>query len=140
VTTLAGLAGSSGSADGTNSDARFKEPNGVAVDSADNLYVADTANCTIRRVTPPGVVSTLAGLPGALGGDDGTNGQARFVYPQGVAVDNAGNLYVADFYFNTIRKGYAPPMFWNSEINLGQFRSVLTGPPGQLVVVEKHRR
>jgi DNA-binding beta-propeller fold protein YncE len=71
-----------------------------------------------------------------LGTADGAGSAARFSNPNGVAVDSSGNLYVADFYFSTIRKGYPPPMFRNSEINLGQFRSMLTGPPGQSVVVE----
>src|SRR5262249_33477076 len=84
VTTLAGLASYGGSSDGTGENARFGGPSGVTVDSTGNLYVADTWNSTIRRVTRTGVVTTLAGLPGALGGDDGTNSQARFVYPQGV--------------------------------------------------------
>ncbi|MBI3414564.1 MAG: immunoglobulin domain-containing protein [Verrucomicrobia bacterium] len=105
VTTLAGLAGSNGSADGTGSAARFLFPRGVAVDSADNVYVADTFNSTIRKVTPAGVVTTLAGLTRAVGNADGTGSAARFNYPNGVAVDNAGNVYVADSDNSTIRKG-----------------------------------
>jgi sugar lactone lactonase YvrE len=104
VTTLAGLAGYGGIADGAGSDARFRSPTGVAVDSVGNVYVADAWNCTIRKVTPAGVVTTLAGLPGVIGGDDGTNSDARFALPNGVAVDKAGNLYVADTLFCTIRK------------------------------------
>ena len=151
VTTLAGLAGSSGSADGTGSAARFYYPtgvavdsagnvyvadhgqphdpqsdaggsgddagrtggqfwqrgrdgqrravfypDGVAVDSAGNVYVADTRNYTIRKVTPAGVVTTLAGLAGSSGSADGTGSAARFYYPAGVAVDSTGNVYVAD--------------------------------------------
>src|ERR1017187_8696609 len=67
--TLAGLPGSAGSADGTNSDARFNIPSGVAVDSAGNVYVVDSQNDTIRKVTPAGVASTLAGLAGSFGRD-----------------------------------------------------------------------
>ncbi|MGA2865882.1 MAG: NHL repeat-containing protein [Verrucomicrobiota bacterium] len=104
VTTLAGLAGSSGSADGTGSAARFYWPTGVAVDSAGNVYVVDTDNCTIRKVTPAGAVTTLAGLAGSSGSADGTGGAARFYYPCGVAADSAGNVYVADTCNYTVRK------------------------------------
>jgi len=104
VTTLAGSAGQSGSADGTNSLARFSNPFGAAVDTAGNVYVADTGNNTIRKVTSGGVVTTLAGSAGLVGSADGTNNTARFNNPFGVAVDTAGNVYVADSGNNTIRK------------------------------------
>ncbi|MCE9659205.1 MAG: hypothetical protein K8R60_11650 [Burkholderiales bacterium] len=103
VTTLAGLAGSPGSADGTGSAARFNVPRGVAVDGAGNVYVADTSNVTIRKITPAGVVSTLAGLAGTGGSADGTGSAARFGQPFGVAVDGSGNVYVADTVNSTIR-------------------------------------
>ena len=79
-------------------------PSGVAVDSAGNVYVADTANQIIRKITPAGVVSTLAGLPGSIGSADGQGSSARFQYPRGVAVGSAGNVYVADQGNHTIRK------------------------------------
>ena len=104
VSTLAGLAGSSGSADGTGSSARFNNPLGVATDSAGNVYVADGYNDTIRKITPSGVVSTLAGLAGSTGSADGTGSVARFNSPSGVATDSAGNVYVADSWNRTIRK------------------------------------
>ena len=104
VTTLAGYPISSGSAEGTGSAARFNSPCGVAVDGIGNVYVADTWNDTIRKVTPAGVVSTLAGSPGLTGSADGTGSSARFYHPKGVAVDGSGNLYVADTENNTIRK------------------------------------
>ena len=104
VTTLAGTAGVEGSADGTGSEARFYYPNGVAVDSSGNVYVADYINQTIRKVTPEGVVTTLAGSAGFSGSADGTGSEARFTFPLGVAVDSSGNVYVADFYNHTIRK------------------------------------
>src|SRR5207253_2832335 len=89
IITLAGLAGNSGSADGTGSDARFSQPASEAIDNAGNIYVADSGSGMIRKVTPLGAVTTLA---------------AGFNNPVGVAVDNAGNVYVADSYNNAIRK------------------------------------
>ncbi len=104
VTTLAGLAGSWASADGTGRAARFNGPSGVAVDSAGNVYVADTFNYTIRKVTRDGVVTTLAGLAGSCGSADGPGSAAGFYQPAAVAVDSAGNVYVADTYNDMIRK------------------------------------
>jgi sugar lactone lactonase YvrE len=104
VSTLAGPDGSYGSADGPGAAARFDEPYGVALDSATNLFVADTYNDTIRRISPAGVVTTLAGLVGAAGASDGTNCGAQFDNPTGVAVDGSGNLYVADYQNSTVRK------------------------------------
>jgi len=104
VTTLAGTAESSGSADGTGADARFSYPVGVAVDGDGNLYVTDRQNHTIRKITPAGVVTTLAGTAESSGSADGTGADARFYYPYGVAVDGDGNLYVTDTDNHTIRK------------------------------------
>ena len=104
VTTLAGKAGEVGSADGTGSNARFNGPRGVAVNAAGDVYVADTFNNTIRKITPAGVVSTLAGLAGATGSADGTGSAARFNRPRGVAVDTASNVFVADTTNDTIRR------------------------------------
>ena len=103
-TTLAGAAGSPGSADGTGSEARFRYPFGVAVDGSGTIYVADFANHTIRKITPTGVVTTLAGVAGAAGSADGTGRGARFRFPAAVTLDGSGNLYVADTYNHTIRK------------------------------------
>jgi len=104
VTTLAGTAGVPGSADGTGGAALFRQPSGVAVDGAGNIFVADSSNCAIRRVTAAGVVTTLAGTAGQYGLTDGTGAAARFNWPRGLAVDGAGNILVADAGTNTIRK------------------------------------
>jgi sugar lactone lactonase YvrE len=104
VTTLAGLAGSSGSVDGIGAAARFLYPQGIATDSAGNIYVADTNNSTIRKITPAGVVSTFAGTAGDIGSADATGAAARFNYPVGVVTDGADNVYVADTNSYTIRK------------------------------------
>src|SRR5439155_12482847 len=98
------LAGSPGSDDGTASAARFNVSPGVATDSSGNVYVADTYNYTIRKITPAGVVTTLAGLAGFTGSADGTGSAARFNRPQGVATDSSGNVYVADSSNHTIRQ------------------------------------
>lgn len=90
---------SRGSADGTNQDARFNQPAGVAVDSAGNVYVTDYWNNTIRKVAPVGtnwVVTTIGGLAGAVGWVDGTSSAARFGDVFGIAVDATGKIYVAD--------------------------------------------
>ena len=96
VSTLAGKGGSFGSDDGTGSAARFKGPLGIAADSAGNVYVADTGNATIRKITPAGVVSTVAGRAGLAGSQDGTGTAARFMSPYGIAVDASGTLYVVE--------------------------------------------
>ena len=104
VTTLAGLAGTSGSSDGLGSAPRFKSPSGLAVDIFGNIYVADTENHTIRAITPAGNVTTVAGLAGSSGSTDGSASSARFNHPSGIAADPVGNLYVGDTGNDTIRK------------------------------------
>ena len=107
VSTIAGLAGNPGSADGNNSSARFRFPMGLAVDGSGNIYVADEGNSTIREITPSGAnwgVSTIAGLAGNVGSADGNNSAARFNSPIGITVDGGGNVYVADKFSCTIRK------------------------------------
>ena len=104
VSTIAGASGAPGSADGTGTAARFNQPSGIAVDSAGNLFVADTFNQTIRKVTPAGVVTTIAGLAGISGSTDGSGTNALFNQPRGLAVDSAGGIYVADTANSAIRK------------------------------------
>ena len=103
TTTFAGSIGSQGTADGTTSSAYFYYPRGITVDSSDNLYLADSWNQTIRKITSAGVVSTLAGYAGTYGTTDGTSSSARFYYPSAVATDNT-NIYVTDTSNNSIRQ------------------------------------
>jgi hypothetical protein len=124
VTTIAGKPGFAPSADGPGLEARFSKPCGVAVDSAGVVYVADSGNHTIRKVTPVGTnwwVTTIAGEAGDTGSADGTNGAARFNNPLGVAVDSAGIVYVADSGNHTIRK--VTPLGTNWVV------TTLAGPP-----------
>jgi sugar lactone lactonase YvrE len=102
VSTLAG-SGSQGSSDGTGTAASFNYPTRVVVDGSGNVYVADRTNNLIRKITPTGVVITLAGS-GSVGSANGMGIAASFNGPSGVAIDGSGNLYVADTYNNRIRK------------------------------------
>ncbi|MCA8256399.1 hypothetical protein LGM89_24320 [Burkholderia sp. AU31624] len=102
VTTLAG-SGQSGSTDGLGGNASFNHPTGIAVDGAGSLYVADTENNLIRKITATGLVTTLAGS-GQRGSTDGLSGNALFNHPMGIVVDGAGSIYVADTENSLIRK------------------------------------
>jgi len=105
VTTFAGTALLSGSANGTGAEARFNGPKGLAIDASNTLYVADTGNHAIRKITSAGVVTTLAGSAGTAGSTDATGALARFRAPAALAVDSAGStLYVADTGNYTLRK------------------------------------
>jgi hypothetical protein len=121
VTTLAGVSGHAGSDDGPGTLARFSDQaKGLAVDTMGNLYVADTLNCTIRRVSADGIVSTVAGAPRQQGSSDGLRDYARFSRPQGLGIDSSGVIYVADTYNHTIRK-----------ISRDGIVTTLAGTPGQ---------
>ena len=107
TTTIGGKANVSGPYDGTNQAALFNGPSGIARDAAGNLYVADSDNNAIRKIRPVGtnwVTTTIAGTAGSISGElNGTNTAAQFNTPSGIAVDAAGNLYVADTGNNAIR-------------------------------------
>jgi sugar lactone lactonase YvrE len=106
VSTLAGALGvCDSSIDGTGTEARFRGPDGIVLDGEGNLFVADRAGHTIRKVViGSGEVTTLAGSPGSSGSADGIGTDARFYYPGGITSDGAGNLFVADYYNHTIRQ------------------------------------
>jgi len=104
VTTISGFSGSAGSTNGSASSASFSSPDGVALNASGTIYVADTGNNRIRRITSTGtVVSAFAGT-GTAGTADGAAASAQFNGPTGLAVDAAGNIYVADTGNNLIRK------------------------------------
>lgn len=100
---LAGKPGSTGTSDGTGPTARFNHPKALTVDAAGNVYVADTGNNAIRKITPAGVVTTFAGVAGGYGSSDGTGPAAGFNQPAGIAVDGTGTVFVADSGNYTIR-------------------------------------
>lgn len=102
VTTFAGT-GSSGYTDGMGTTASFYGPRGIAVDSSDNVYVADAYNDVIRKITSDGEVTTYAGT-GSEGFDNGLGTEASFNTPTNVAVDGSGNVYVSDSGNESIRK------------------------------------
>ena len=103
VTTYAGRAGVDGTTDGTLTNARFRSPAGLAFDQKGNLYVADSYNQTIRKIGTNGLVTTVSGVAGVSGSQDGTNGVARYYNPYGLIVATNGALIVADAYNETIR-------------------------------------
>jgi sugar lactone lactonase YvrE len=151
VTTFAGIAGIPGSQDGQGQSAQFDQPQGIALDSAGNLYVTDTANGTIRKITSSGAVSTIAGTAQIFGTNDATGASARFNSPDGIAVDGAGNIYISDYTSQTVRKitsagvvttvAGAPGKFGylNSTNGAARFRGpegLAVDSAGQLYVVE----
>ena len=106
ITTIAGIGEAGFSGDGgRGGSAQLDRPRGVAADKAGNLYIADTGNNRIRRVDPSGIITTIAGTGEAgFSGDGGPATEAMLKWPPGVAVDDAGNLYIADTGNNRIRR------------------------------------
>lgn len=104
VTTLAGTPRRSGTADGLGSEARFDQPDGIILDRDGTLLVADSGNHCIRRVTPAGEVTTVAGVAGTAGSQDGPREQALFRQPRRLCLASDGTLYVADSGNATIRR------------------------------------
>ncbi|MFL6676527.1 MAG: NHL repeat-containing protein [Massilia sp.] len=104
VSTVAGAAGACGSSDGRGAAARFCQPQDITLDGAGNLYVADTANSTIRKITPAGDVTTIGGRANECASADGNADTSRFCGPNGITVDMTGDVYVADTGNATIRR------------------------------------
>ncbi len=102
VTTFAG-SGQQGKLDGSGTSASFNNPRGITIDKQGNLYVADSSNYLVRKITPAGDVTTFAGS-GVSGNIDGTATQAQFAFPRDLVVDNDGNVYVSDYGNHNIRK------------------------------------
>ncbi len=149
VTTFAGS--SSGFVNATGTSARFKQPMDVAVDGLDNIYVADTGNSAIRKITPAGVVITIAGN-GTAGWNNAVGTSAQFNLPKGVVVDAAGNIYVADTDGDEIRKITPDTTVttytgsWGNNIDGpipdAQVRrpwGITIGPDGAMYVTTEHR-
>lgn len=125
VSTVAGLI--AGSTDGQGTKARFYRPAGLTVAADGTIYVADTGNHTIRKVTPAGSVTTLAGVAGTPGYDDGIGSSARFYYPNAITLDESGNLYVADTWSHAIRK-VTPDGTVSTYCGARGFRGTTDGP------------
>jgi outer membrane protein assembly factor BamB len=132
VTTLAGLGGVSGSTNGTGNEALFNLPSGLSLDTAGNIYLADTGNSLIRKITPSGVVTTVAGLPGIAGLQDGTGSGAFFNQPLALTLDASGNIYVADTGNAAIRK--ITPAGVVTTLTLSSAGPTITTQPASLTV------
>jgi hypothetical protein len=111
VSTLAGLPGSWGNADGTNRAARFFQPQGISLDGLGNIFVMDAGNHALRMLSPSGtnwIVTTVAGQSGVGGSADGSGSSAQFYYPAGLDFNSTGLVAVADSGNSTIRVALPP--------------------------------
>jgi uncharacterized protein (TIGR03437 family) len=136
-TTIAGNGYGEFSGDnGPGPNAALYDPMGLAVDSSGNVYIADTFNCRIRKVTPSGIITTIAGN-GTLyfSGDGGAATQAALHFPHGVAVDSSGNVYVTDTVNSVVRElqGTLPTVSTNGIVNAASFAPRIS--PGALATV-----
>ncbi len=136
VSTIAG--GASGYVDGHGITARFNSPLGIAIDADDNLYIADTSNRRIRKISPDGYVNTLAGE--SSGYEDGWGPNAMFSSPRGIAVDAQGNVFVGDDEDNTIRKitpdGTVTTVGDEADIKFIEPRSLAVDQAGNVYVLD----
>ena len=139
VTTLAG-SGSPGSADGNGTAASFNNPSGISVDAQGNVYVGDRGNNKIRKITPDGEVTTIAGS-GSMGSADGDGTAASFYNPDGLAVDDNGYIYVADYRNHIIRKISPPTTIYSlagtSPESNGDYDVVLKADDGRGGITEQ---
>lgn len=135
-TTLAGSPGASGTAGGFGKDARFNVPAGIALSASGTLYVSDSENSVIRKVTAGGVVTTFAGVMATPGTLDGAALTARFDSPQGIALDQSGNLFVADSNNNVVRKISAQGQVTTLGVSFDGPRRIAVDPSGNLYVLD----
>lgn len=103
VETFAGVGGTPGHDDGRGAAARFNEPAGITIDTRGMIYVSDRGNSVIRQIDANGVVSTFAGVVGAVGAQDGARDAALFHSPSGIHADSDGSLLIVDSRSNTLR-------------------------------------
>jgi len=132
VGTYIGLAGSAGAQNGSRTTARLNRPTGLAMDGDGNLYIADTGNHTIRKVDILGTVTTLAGTPGVKGLMDGGPGASLLNEPEGVTVDSARNVYVADTGNGLIRR-ITPTGVVSTVMIVGNVPTITAQPAAQSV-------